>query len=705
MNHYQQADTLSLDPAVAVSGTGGTSAPEQAAANADYSTWPWETVLATVLNIPISDRSEVTGQPWLTIAQDGQAPPGGHLIWTASWSTKPKSGAASLHVYLNPALYAGGGAWDRFVNAPAQALSGTAGGLPLVPQTFQAAQLALASVTTGFSDMSVNLDLIHHDATADGTPFQGNAATVIAELLDGLRGATLSIYDQLSNPSYSNAVGAAGDAARAFLGNINSAYTAWSQFAEHSPLGAVVQVLTAIATPDGNGGFTIPDPENTPFGDLTTPGAWASVEQQAKGLWLGLLTGNSYAFGGLDLLGRSALTTLAGQYATTTGIVRPVVGPAPPPVTQAPVGGPPGAAGPPGPGGGPPGADRFQVPGGGPQAAPTFIPGAGAPGPGGPAPGNAPNAAPVAAGGGGLQPGTVTPGAGGPAPPPFTVRAGTVGGPGGAVPGVIGLALVPSAGTGQNAEPGARHVSAGMNFSSTAGVLAGAIGATPVRGDGADGPDRSKGFTGTVGREPKDKGRVSVPGAHADRRGTARLGGAGAHAQVAPAAGFSLGGGPNGSVLSQSAVPVVAVKPPSVTSSTVNLQLTPTSADGSGLPALPGSPAGAPVLTGPPGGPPAASGMVLADASPGANGTMMLPPGAAGGQGQQGQERERLAYLPEDEDYWGTEPTLLGPGVDAVDDEAEDEPDFEGPGLIVGIGAEAAGQHRSKETTLDWRTR
>ncbi len=760
MNHYQQADTLSLDPALAVSGTGGTSAPEQAAANADYSTWPWETVLATVLSIPISDRSEVTGQPWLTIAQGGQPVPGGHLIWSASWNTKPKSGGTSLQVYLNPALYEGGGAWDRFVNAPAQALNGTAGALPLVPRTFQAAQLALAGVTSGFSDMSTNLDKIHHDATANGTPFQGNAATVIGQLFDSLHGATLSIYDQLSNPSYSNAVGAAGDAARAFLGNINSAYTAWSQFAEHSPLGAVVQVLTAIATPDGNGGYTITDPQNTPFGDLTTPGAWDAVEQQAKGLWLGLLTGNSYTFSGLDLLGRSALSTLVGQYATTTGIVKPVVGPAPPPVTQTPVGGPPvtqtpvggppvtqtPVGGPQGPGGGPPGADRFQVPGGGPQAAPTFIPGAGAPAPGGPAPGNVPNTALVAAGGGGLPPGTVMPGAGGPAPARFTAAAGTAGGPGGAVPGVIGLPPVAPPGTGQNVEPGARRVSAGLNFSGTTDVLAGAIGATPGRDAGASGPagagkEKSKGFTGTVGRPPKDKGHVSVHGAHADKRGAALASGTGAHAHMAPAAGFSLGGGPNGSVLSQSAVSAVAVKPPSITSSTVNLQLTPTSADG-GLPGLPGSSAGASALAGPPGGPAAASGMVLADGSPGAvgggamlggqagqagaSGTMMLPPGAQGGLGQQGQERERVAYMPEDEDYWGTEATLLGPGVDAIDDEAEDEPDFDGswlpgpgggvvdddaedepdfdgPRLIVGIGAETAGPNRSKETMSDWR--
>ena len=66
-------------------------------------------------------------------------------------------------------------------------------------------RLALAGVTTGLYDMSTNLDLMHHDATSEDTPFQGNTATVIAELFSDLHGATLSLYDQLSNPSYSDA--------------------------------------------------------------------------------------------------------------------------------------------------------------------------------------------------------------------------------------------------------------------------------------------------------------------------------------------------------------------------------------------------------------------------------------------------------------------------------------------------------------------
>jgi hypothetical protein len=81
---------------------------------------------------------------------------------------------------------------------------------------------------------------------------------------------------------------------------------------------------------------------------------------------------------------------------------------------------------------------------------------------------------------------------------------------------------------------------------------------------------------------------------------------------------------------------------------------------------------------------------------------MVLPPGAGGGLGQHGQEQERRAYLPEDEDYWGTEPPLPGPAVGAIHHEAAAEQDFEGPRLIVGIGAEAAPKGNT-ETMSDWR--
>jgi hypothetical protein len=764
MAHYDQADTLSTDTSVAVSGTGGSSTPEAAAGNGSYSTWSWETILATVLDIPISDRSEVTGQPWLTVVQAGQPDPAAHQIWSASWNTKQKGGAgSSLQVYLNPELYVGGGAWDRFSNAPAQALSGSATSLPLVPPNFHAVQQALASVTAGFQDMSGTLDSLHHNLTTESSPFQGNAADVIAELVSDLHGATLSIYDQLSSPSYSNAVGAAGDAATTYLSAINSAYGAWSALPEHSPLGAVVQVLTDIATSDGNGGYTIPDPENTPFGDLTTPGAWAAVEQQAKNIWMGPLTGSSSDFGGLDQLGRSALSGLVDQYNTTAGVVTPVVGPAPPSTVQTPVGGPNGFGN-----------------GGGPQ--------------GGPASGNPPQAdfATGGGGGGGALPsgatapggssGTTTPGAVGPVPPPalFAQPGDTTSdsgattpapsgtpdsGSGSTQPGPDGLAvpigspsgpgtpiLAASSGAGAGDEPGsvdAEDEPADLDVPTTAGVLSGAIGATPEpagqpAGSGAApaGQHREahEGFSGTVGRGHETKGTALGRPDGGPKTDVDRASGTGANhekagALTAPAAGFSVGGGPHGSLLSRSAVPSVADKPPSVTSSQVNMQLTPGGSDGGAGFAQPGSPVSTAALAGTQGGSPGAgslagpvgsplsgpvggSSMAVGQPSPaavggaggplagqgvqaGSHSPMMMPPrSGTGGAGLGGQDDERRAYLPEDEGYWGTGPGLPGP----ADRPVADEPDFDVPRVIVGIGAEAE-PNANQETMSNWRMR
>ena len=317
---------------------------DQQAAGADYSAWQWEAMLASVLNLALPGRGEVTGQPWLTIQHNGQGDPGSHLIWTAGWKSSPGAGAASIQVYLSPTLYNTGGAWDRFSNAPAQALSGAAAGnysaLPLNPPTFQSASVALASLATGLGAIAQQLGSLHQDASSGAAAFKGNTAGVVGGLLGGLRTTTLSLHDQLTSPvSYSSAIATAGDSAVTFLAALESAYAGWTQLPEHSPLGAVVRVLSQIASQDVDGSLVIPDPRNTSFGDLTTDGAWAPVEQQAKSLWLSALTGDSGDFGGLDPLGRSALGRLVDQYSAAMSAIVPLVGPAPSAIVPNAVGG------------------------------------------------------------------------------------------------------------------------------------------------------------------------------------------------------------------------------------------------------------------------------------------------------------------------------------------------------------------------------
>ncbi len=342
MPHYQQTDTFSTTTDVPLSGN-GTSTPEAPAGNDDYSVWPWETVLATVLNIPIPDRSEITGQPWLTISHDGQGGDGSHVIWTAGWNTSQNSGASSIQVSLNPALYSDGGAWDRFLNSPPQALSvvtsGQYTGLPLVPPSFKGASLVLASATNFIDSAAQQFALMHDQATSGPiVGFQGNLANVAGELLNYLQTVMVRLYQQLTEPAnYSDSIETSGESAATFLTELLSAYSSWTQFVEHSPLGSIVTVLEQIATQDGGGGYVIADPQNTPYGDLTVDSSWTLVEQDAKNLWTGTLTGGTSGFTGLDLLGRTALNNLVNQFATTTNVLVPVDGPGSPQITPNPV--------------------------------------------------------------------------------------------------------------------------------------------------------------------------------------------------------------------------------------------------------------------------------------------------------------------------------------------------------------------------------
>ena len=84
MGNYQQSDSLSTVTDLPFSGT-GYGIVEARAADSDYTAWRWEVVLATVPGVSIPDRTEVTGQSWLTIGHDGQGGAGAHLIWTADW--------------------------------------------------------------------------------------------------------------------------------------------------------------------------------------------------------------------------------------------------------------------------------------------------------------------------------------------------------------------------------------------------------------------------------------------------------------------------------------------------------------------------------------------------------------------------------------------------------------------------------------------
>ncbi len=335
-----------------------------------YPGWGWEQILGQVLGIGVPDRTQITGQTWLTIQRNAPAAPGMHQIWAATWHDPGNGGRQSITVYLNPALYTAGGAWDTFLNAPSAALSGVPAGnygaLPVNPPSFQSAQVAVASVASLLGAKPQQFGALSADLASGSSGFKGSGGEVVANLLYRLRGITDAIHSQMTSPvAYSDAIATAGDVAQQFLADTWAAYTAWTLAPPSSPLGVLVQVMQGVGA----------DPKHTSCGDLTTDAAWAQVESAAKTRWLDTPTGPSGDFAGLHPLSKNALSMLENQYAATAYVLDPLPGPAPPSAHHA------QAVGPQTPPGSPRGVGGRP---GGPGGAPTVVSGIAGGVPGGP---------------------------------------------------------------------------------------------------------------------------------------------------------------------------------------------------------------------------------------------------------------------------------------------------------------------------------
>jgi hypothetical protein len=596
----------------------------------DYAGWGWERTLGGVLGIEIPDRSQVTGQSWLIIQHNAPASSGMHQIWTAT--SQDNNTTQSITVYLNPAVYAAGGAWDNFVNMPSASLSGVPAGnygaLPMDPPTFTAAQEAVASVASLLNAKTQEFGNLSADVGSGSSGFQGSGGEVVSNVLDRLRQITAGMYQQMTSPvAYSDTIGAAGDSATKFLNDSWSAYTSWTQVPQYSPLGALVQVVQGI----GGG-----DPKNTPYGDLTTDAAWALVESAAKALWLGTLTGGSGGFSGLDPLSQNALGQLVNQYATTTGILDPLLRASPAQAGHSTDpenssgssggtgngvlnsgspggagGGPSGAPGAPGAPGGavPVGAvPGGAVPGGtgpgggsavtsdvvgGPAGAvggPSGVPGGAVPGgavPGGTVPGGGPGA-PGAGSAGGPVVSANSLGATSALPVPQTVAPLTPPAAGG-VPASAGAAvpaqslsaqgglLIPTAllvngaggTTGTNSGTGLRG-STGSASALDALLAASQLGAlSGAIGRPGDRPATRDGAAGDESSDPLTENSIGADSI----TGTIPV----RNTTKALVAGSSLGSDPNGAVLQQSVIPTFAARPgsPTVTVTSFNTQAVP----------------------------------------------------------------------------------------------------------------------------------
>jgi hypothetical protein len=673
--------------------------------NTNYADWTWETVLGNVLNVPMPDRSAVTGQQWLVIEHGNDTLPGAHEFWNASWTASTTKASGVISVYLNPALADPASPVSLFQTAP-DALAGVPDGtystpaygpLPMQPPAFQPVGQALANATDWFAVAAQQFNSMGASAQAS---LSGAAAQMFADLFGRMKTVATSLYDQMSDPvSYANAiVDTASGAAVSFLASLWSAYSDWTQQPAYTPAGAVVAVLQAAGQLQPDGTYVINDPENTAYGDLTTGQGWATVEQQSKNLWLSLLTTGTGSFGGLDPLAHSSLSSLISQYDSAISVLQPVTGASPAAsrslAVRAPVGGPdnPVSLGavpaPP-----PPGALPSAPPPAGVVLAPVSlgaVPGAPPPAP---PPANGPNVLvglgpapapgnPSAVIGSALTIRNASVVQGPPnAPPPGGPPAGPAIGGLGAIGPVTAFAGGPAVATTAVGPAASTLVPA---------VLSGAIGAVTNDTSGALGdqaappaPPGALLADGTllpivIGKasEASDQPAKSANAAPDPNQ-------AAADARLAPVAGATLGRGAHGTALAQAKVPTLSAKPPPIRSSAINTEVSATVANPTAAPpagtahidsvSASGAPGGAPgSLSGTPGGAPAADPnatghdvtttfMVDQNGEPsvGVNGPMMMPQATMGGGGGGGfGERPlgRQSYLPEDEDSWGTDP-------------------------------------------------
>ncbi len=303
----------------------------------DYSGWSWEEILNTVLGMSMADRSTVTALNWVQLDFNDNGDPNLHMIWGASWL----SGSGFMYdvfgdgfaehkatqAYLDPTVLESGSPWDLFLNTPYRTLGPAITArnysqLPLDPNSFFTAGTAQLEVEVGLYNWRGALSVMADQLNGDLSGFKGDAGGAFATLVGNLVTAVNDAHQKMTEPvSYGIQLGNAGSAATLFLDDLFRAYGAWTQNDLSSPLGALVSVLMAIATPSGDGRFTIAHPLDTIYGDLTGAAAWPAVQQAAKNLWTQTVASM------LDGPAQQALQALVLSYENTAKDLAPVTAP------------------------------------------------------------------------------------------------------------------------------------------------------------------------------------------------------------------------------------------------------------------------------------------------------------------------------------------------------------------------------------------
>lgn len=294
------------------------------------STQTWEQVMLTVLGVDVPKRDGVSSASWIYLSTNGPRTQGDPLVFTATpqQTNPPTPGTntpANTELYFDSKVEAPGSPFANLLTIPNTVIgpaisSGHYDKIAIDPRTFADVAAAFDQVNAWLGTTSNELAGKRSDIGPE--TFSGSAARAFSALIGNVVNALADLNAQMSTrqgKSFSDAMTEGGQAATSFLNDIWNAYQAWLGTLEHRPQDAVLSVVRELATTNQTTGNNEIHP-TTKYGDMTTPEAWAAVENAAKQRW-------NLALQKLDASASTAATALGNGYQAVTDILTTLASP------------------------------------------------------------------------------------------------------------------------------------------------------------------------------------------------------------------------------------------------------------------------------------------------------------------------------------------------------------------------------------------
>jgi hypothetical protein len=300
--------------------------------NEAVSDWLFEEIFNAVIpGVGIWSRQDVRNDTWLTLRDQGN----GDTRASLYVNDGPNAYHTIVAVDFDPDILTRGtipnylDAMETVMKAVAEHQDWAATRVSN-PRTFWDAMLAFDRLTDWYTATEGQLAQTHADLLADHAGWQGTAAGVFRDLVLNL-GSTIGSYrEQLTDPhSYRSSLLDASNALVGFFEDMVRAHNTWVQDPLWDPKAVMRSLLAPFPRPDASAGvsgggtyFFQQDFANSPWGNLRQQGGWANFEKAAKDKWIDNLKSR------LDPPAREAVKRLVGAYTRTAGILQPLVDPA-----------------------------------------------------------------------------------------------------------------------------------------------------------------------------------------------------------------------------------------------------------------------------------------------------------------------------------------------------------------------------------------